>query len=238
MEKIPPNVSDTIQDFLKESSARNWEEETHPMWKTPELITYSLAQRWADSDKTVLDLGAGLGRNAKVFLDNQFYVTAIDNSAYAVEYMKNNFSKYENLSIFQADMCSLPLDTSSISNIFSFNVLEHCNSSLIEKIFSEIYRVMKPDGEIFFTITSKESSSWKNRDYPQVDENTKIKLKKGPEYGVMHYFADQQSLQKLLHNFKIIRMSHVQDLIFNDEPHNNCHYYVLAKCKKSKSKSL
>ena len=232
MEHLPANISDTTESLLQRDSSRNWEEETHPMWKAPELITYSLVQRWADFYKTVLDLGAGLGRNAKVFLDNQFYVTAIDNSTYAVEYMQKNFSQYNNLTVLHADMCSLPLENSSISCIFSFNVLEHCNSSLIGKIFAEIYRVMKPDGEIFFTITSKESPSWKNPAYPQVDANTKIKLKDGPEYGVMHYFADQQSLQKLLQDFRIIRMSHVQDLIFHDESHNNCHYYVLAKCKK------
>ena len=90
MEHFPANISNTTESLLQRDSSRNWEEETHPMWKAPELITYSLVQRWADSYKTVLDLGAGLGRNAKVFLDNQFYVTAIDNSTYAVEYMQKN----------------------------------------------------------------------------------------------------------------------------------------------------
>ncbi len=73
------------------------------------------------------------------------------------------------------DMHFLPFVDESFDGVFSFHVIYHTDTAGIRKVISEVYRVLKPGGEVFVTFNSKNNSSYlKNIQY-KIDENTIIK---------------------------------------------------------------
>ena len=70
----------------------DWKKNEKDFWVRPVTHMAYLGQRWVSHGKsTILDLGAGLGRNA-IYLAKQygFRVTALDESEYAVNYTKQS----------------------------------------------------------------------------------------------------------------------------------------------------
>ena len=65
------------------------------------------------------------------------------------------------------------------------------------EIIKEINRVLREDGECYLTLGSKSSPAFNNKDFPVVDENTKIRIEDGPENGIPHFYADYDLIQEL-----------------------------------------
>ena len=100
--------------------------------------------------------------------------------------------KKENLSIQvkNADMSKLPYDDNSFDAIYAYHVISHTDSVGIKRIINEISRVLRIGGEIFLTLCSKESWSYKDAGYPRLDENTVIKTDDGPEKGIPAFLCN------------------------------------------------
>lgn len=208
-----------------------WEEENNSYWYTPEPVVYELIRRWKNGIQ-LLDLGCGMGRNAFVFAKEGYQVTAIDNSSYAIDYVKKQ--KNPNITATIMDMSSLKIPNDSMDYIFAFNSLSHSDDYLLSLAIREIYRVLRPEGEIWLTLCSKNADGWNDLHSPIVSEHTRIKMKPGPEFGVAHYYADLEDVLFLFREFTIIDIRHVNHCYYDNAMRNSWHYQVLLKKDSNK----
>lgn len=204
-----------------------WESETKEYWKTPEPIVYSLINRWKNKGKDLLDLGCGMGRNAFVFAENGFNTIAIDSSSFAIQnVLKKNAN---NLTAYCMDMCRLEIPNDSVDFLFSFNVISHSDDYLISLVIREIYRVLRINGEAWISVCSKESDNWKDMESPLIQEHTKLKRRKGAEFGVAHYYADIADIHFLFREFDIIDIQHINHCFYDGKRQNSWHFQVLIR---------
>lgn len=213
----------------------NWEN-TDP---SPQLKPYDnciyLANKWKESGYVdVLDLGTGLGRHAIYFSKQGFNVTAMDISEYAVQYLKAWAAK-ENLLVNAevGDMQSLNYPSKSFDCIFAYHVISHTDSSGIKKTIAEIERVLKPNGEVYLSFCSKESTEFIESRLNKIDKNTLICQDK-LEKGIPHYYVDLNDIKELLANFNIELIKHTEYFYSDFNPNNHRRskfYYVNARLK-------
>ena len=74
----------------------------------------------------------------------------------------------------------------------------------MKQIINELNRTLKQNGECYLTLGSKNTWGFKQEDWPLVDENTRMRMEKGPEYKVPHFYADYNLIKKLFKTFEIL----------------------------------
>ena len=211
----------------------NWEINTNDLWLKPSIESYFYVKEWKNKQfKNVLDLGCGLGRHAILFAKNGFNVTACDLSDYGVNHL-NDWSDKENLKIetVVCDMLKLPFNENSFDAIFSYHTISHTDTIGVKKVINELKRVLKSNGELFLTLCSKETWSFKDAGYPKIDENTVLKQEDGPEDGIPHFYVNLEDIQKLFNDFEIISVRHIDDIYYTDKLNHSKHYFVHMKLK-------
>ncbi len=215
------------------SKAWDWKVNTDNYWLEPSDESYYLTHRWKKSDyKDILDFGCGLGRHAIHFAKEGFNVFAFDLSETAVEHVKQWAEKEKvQVEAVCADMQKLPYEDNSFDCIFAYHVISHTDTMGMKVILKEIERVMRPDGEIFLTLCSKETWSFKDAGYPKLDANTVIKVEDGPENGVPHFYVTAEDILELMSDFEMIKMRHIDDCYWNGALRNSKHYFVVARKK-------
>ena len=182
-----------------ESKGWNWKivkDDGELIWKNPSIESYYLLNRWmSQNKKEFLDLGCGFGRNG-------FNVNCFDISEEAIKRTKA-WAESEDLKFEYkvGDMLELPYKDEQFDCIYCRNVISHTDTEGMEQITSELYRVLKENGECYLTLGSKDTWGFK-QDWPMVDENTKLKMEEGPEYKTPHFFADYDLIKKLFKDFK------------------------------------
>lgn len=220
---------------MVESKGWRWDYikgEDEKVWKEPEVEAYYLKDRWKEQNKKdFLDLGCGLGRHSIFFAKHGFRVHSFDISEEAVTRTKE-FAKQENVEIDlkQGDMINIPFEANSIDCIYSKNVVSHTDTEGVKKIISEIDRVLRKEGECYITFCSKDTWGYKQKSWPNVDENTKIRMDKGAEYGIPHFYADYDLIIDLFKEFTIINVVQVENYYnVKNELHKSNHYHVLVR---------
>ncbi len=93
------------------------------------------------------------------------------------------------------------------------------------KITEELKRVLRNDGECYLTLGSKNTWGWK-QDWPQVDENTKIRIEDGPENGIPHFYADYDLIKEIFKDFSIEKIHEIRGFYGGRESY---HYHVLIR---------
>lgn len=211
----------------------DWSKAAGDVWLKPSEEAVAMMYRWKRQGcKKVLDIGCGKGRHALLFAQNGFEVSAIDISASAVEETLQALSAYSAVChVSRADMRDLPFDDGTFDAVFSYLTINHSDTAGVRKIVNEMHRVLKPGGEVFFTLGSSENPSYKSKKYPMLDKYTLINMEEGPEEGEPHFYADEEILYELLEPFAIIWLNHTHNLYHNGEKLDDWKYYVLAKKK-------
>jgi SAM-dependent methyltransferase len=101
--------------------------------------------------KLVLDVGCGMGRFADIASRWGARVVGVDLSA-AAEVAARNMEDREAVSIFRADVFSLPFAPESFDYIYSLGVLHHTPNC--EQAFKRLPRLLKPGGTIILWVYS------------------------------------------------------------------------------------
>lgn len=203
-------------------------------WKTPSAESFYLANRWQNLEfKDFLDLGCGLGRHAILFGKDGFAVSCFDISEEAINRTKV-WAESENLAFDYkvGDALNLPFNDNSFDAILSFHVINHTDTTGMRKIASEIYRVLRPGGECYLTLGSKDTWGWKETDWPLIDENTKLRQEDGPENNVPHFYADYDIIQDIFGIFEIIDVHQLEEFLRNkttNKIRKSWHYHVLLR---------
>lgn len=213
------------------SKAWDWKQENNPIWSKPSEESYYIAERWKTQHrKDILDFGCGLGRHSIYFAKQGFSVSAFDLSEEGVSSLRE-WAKAENVNIHTTvcDMLSLPYADNWFDGIYAYNVISHTDTNGMKTILAEIKRILKPGGEIFLTLCSKETWSFKDAGYPKIDENTVVITDEGPEKGIPHFGVNLDDIERLFHEFSVISVRHVDDCYLEGRKSNSKRYFVLAK---------
>lgn len=214
------------------SKAWKWEivDKDDKNWNTPSPEIFYLSNYWKNKGfKTLLDVGCGFGRNSIYMAKNGFFVSAFDLSDHNVNLTKEK-AKEQNVllkEVVVADMLKMPFEDESFDCIIAINVISHTDKEGFNKILSELKRVLKTNGEVYFTVGSKESFWFNNPVCTYVDENTRIRVEDGPENGIPHFYIDDKDCFTLFNDFTIVNIKNERELTQygNFSPH----YHVWLK---------
>jgi SAM-dependent methyltransferase len=99
------------------------------------------------NDKSVLEIGCGIGRMTESLSKNFQHVYAIDISDVMIENAKKRLSQLPNVSVQVNDGETIPYDNDKFNFIFSYLVLQHIPSKeSIQEYLAHMHRTLKPGG--------------------------------------------------------------------------------------------
>lgn len=217
------------------TKAWDWSKNTDDYWVTPCVESAFLAERWqSEGFKSFLDLGCGLGRHAVYMGTHGFEVTAIDLSDEAVQ-ATQNWAERENLQIkiCTGNMLDLPFKDNSFDCIIAYNVIYHTDTAGFQEALEEIQRVLRPGGELFLTLISKNTWSYhQSHKRKRIDENTVLRNENETGEDIPHFFANLNDIKRFFVNFKLIH-SPTEECEYNMEnpSYYSVHWKIIAKLK-------
>ena len=103
------------------------------------------------SGKQVLEIGCGMGTHAEMLLRNGASLTAIDQTALAVEATRRRLDlKRLDAQVLQQDAEKLTLPDRSFDVVWTWGVIHHSSST--EQCVGEISRVLRPGGRLMMMV--------------------------------------------------------------------------------------
>jgi 2-polyprenyl-3-methyl-5-hydroxy-6-metoxy-1,4-benzoquinol methylase len=210
-----------------------WDKADKKLWLEPSEDGVYLSEKWKlDGVKSILDLGCGLGRHSILFAEKGFDVTAVDLSKEAIEYLEKwKLDKKLEFKCIKSDMKKLDFLDDTFDSIFSYHVISHSDTMGVKEVISEIRRVLKPEGQVFLTLCSKEHFAFSDNNI-RIDENTILKTE-GAEIEVPHFFADKKLIYELFSEFTLIKVRHITECNLNNtNEKERSHFYIEARNNK------
>jgi SAM-dependent methyltransferase len=113
----------------------------HPQWLSDRFHFHAKEKLRRLENCIILDIGSGNSKNSK-FLNNT-------NKLYRLDYPTTNKRYFISPEIF-GDACALPIASKTVDVVLLFEVLEHISN--YENALQEIYRVLKPGGQLFISV--------------------------------------------------------------------------------------
>lgn len=146
------NIKNNKTDFLKD----NW------MEKYIDIINKL-------EDRNAIDLGCGIGQDTKYLLDKGFDVISCDISDVALNKLKELIPNSKTMQIDVKE--KLPFEDNSIGLINANLSIHYFDLENTIKIFSDIYRVLKPNGLFIGRMNSDKNESYVRETTKQIEEN-------------------------------------------------------------------
>ena len=197
-------------------------------WKTPDKDVVELMNEEKKNDnKSMLDLGCGIGRHSILFAQNDFDVTAIDISENAIRYLfewaqKTKIQVKASVNTVEA----LLKENRKFQFVLSYNVIYHGTISDVIRILEQVHQVMEPGGTFFFTIPSRQDGKYGVG--KKVEPHTFL-CEKSVHKGDIHYFTDDDDLKLLLKKYKILSIKKDEHIwIHNGEEQFSSYYKTVC----------
>lgn len=140
-------MTDSLRDRLRQAydtGAEARDLSPLPEWKVAERAGF-LYQIQKDQLCTLLEVGAGTGRDSRFFADAGCVVTCIDLSAEMVR-----LCCQKGLKALVMDVAELSFADASFDAVYSFNSLLHLPKGELPRVLQEIRRVLMPEGLFYF----------------------------------------------------------------------------------------
>jgi SAM-dependent methyltransferase len=127
-------------------------------WKFKER--QSFLQTLIEEDKnSILEIGAGTGRDGAYFKDNRFDVVCVDLSDEMVKLCRE-----KGLDARRMDFGKLEFEPEQFEAVYAMNCLLHVPKADLDEVLDQIYRVLKPGGLFFYGVYGGNSTEgvWEN----------------------------------------------------------------------------
>ena len=151
--------------------------------------------------KSIVELGAGLGRDTMFFAKNSVYVEALDYSETSVQSILSKSKKLNLTGLIKTQIFDvrkrLPFDDRSIDGCFSHMLYCMALSNYdLENLNKEILRILKPEGINIYTVRHTDDGDYKNGTHIGEDlyENDGF---------IVHFFS-QDKVNQLSKGFEIL----------------------------------
>jgi len=156
--------------------------------------------------KRVLDLGCGSGRHTVYLAKQGFDVHGLDNSKSGLKMARRWLDELKLKGHLVNSSCysQFPFKDDFFDAIISVQVIHHARLKDILKCISEIFRVLKPGGYVFVTVTKNRMKGRASK-VKVIGERTYVMLD-GPEKGIPHYIYTQSLLRKYFSRFEMIKI--------------------------------
>lgn len=115
------------------------------------LHRYSIALKFV-KNKTVVDIACGVGYGSAIISKIATEVIGIDIDSYTISEAKKKY-KSSNLSFLVGSADNIPIESSSVDIIVSFETIEHHDRH--EEMYIEIKRILRPDGVLIISSPDK-----------------------------------------------------------------------------------
>lgn len=115
-------------------------------WKISEIDKF-LNYMKKEKKLSLLDLGAGAGKQARMFKDCGIKVTCIDISKEMIRLCRE-----KNIDAYVMDFYNLTFGSETFDAVWSMNTLLHVSKSSVDKVLYNINRVLKSNGMFYFGI--------------------------------------------------------------------------------------
>jgi SAM-dependent methyltransferase len=149
----------------------------------------------------ILIPGFGYGRNAKLFIENEFKVTGIEISKSAIELAAENGI---NCAVHHGSVTSMPFDHEIYDGIFCY-ALVHLLTQKERKLFlKSCYNQLKQGGIMVFVVTNKDTEQYGRGKY--LSKN-RYEISKGLKV----YFYDSESVLKEFSEVGLIEFSDIEE---------------------------
>lgn len=135
------------------------EVESKKLFVEPNILSFSEFQKW--KNKSVLEIGCGIGTAAINFARNGASYTGVELSSESLELTKKRFDVYGYSGDFylcNAEELSSVLPNTKYDLVYSWGVIHHSPNP--EKIVEEAKKYLKEDGTLKIMVYAKHS--WKN----------------------------------------------------------------------------
>lgn len=172
-------------------------------WKKPDAGVASTSRHWADEGRRLIwDLGCGAGRHMAFLLSAGFDVVGTDVSQNGLKACAEALRQADlPTRLARADMTAAPFSGSIFDAAISTNVLNHNPRALLVQAIAEVWRVLRPGGEVYLTVLNTED--WRYGSGEEVEPDSFV-LAEGPETGILHHFFSEADLRQWLSAFEIL----------------------------------
>ncbi|AWE06397.1 class I SAM-dependent methyltransferase [Lysinibacillus sp. 2017] len=180
-------------------------------------------------DIKILELGCGPGANVWYISREGFTVYGIEGSATAVK--RANLRLNEEVigwsgEIIQGDFSQLPYEGDFFDAVIDNEAIYVNSFEDSKKIFSEVHRVLKPNGKVFSKTFA--TGSWGDQTGTNVGYNEWI-VAEGPLKGTGNCrFSSEEDIQELLLGFKLEGIEY-QKVSYGNLEHEVKEWIVVAK---------
>lgn len=159
----------------------------------------------------ILELGCGVGNDSIAFASAGHHVLATDFSEVAIRKNAERFKGNSNLAFETLDMSQpFRFSDNEFDVVYSRLSLHYFNDETTRKIFSEIQRVLKPDGHLYFICKSIND--------PLYGKGEKIEKDMFENEGhIRHFFSDEYAASLLGNNFKIEKIESGDDKFYGSD---------------------
>ncbi len=199
-------MNKTNHEFIRNYELETWTrcsdnyEDTFAML-TNKMISPLMKVTEIKSGSRILDIGCGPGNSTNILSETGAKVTGIDFSQKMID---NATISYPKINFKQADAESIPEEDNTFDVVIANYVVHHLPDP--EKVFSEIARVLKPNGKFAFAVWGpKVEQSSIGAFVKAVSSHHELSdLPHGPLYGVTDYEVFNSLIEKAgLSDFKI-----------------------------------
>ena len=178
------------------------------------------------TEKTVLDLGCGLGRHAMACAERKFDVFALDFSKEAIEQL-DRISQEHGLNIRTklGDYKEKIFQDESFDIIIAFNVLYHGNRQAFQSAVDLCREYIKPNGLILMTCPTHDDGKYGSGE--EVEPHA-YKSLNSVHPGDIHYFCDEEDIDDIMKGFKILSKTKKEYYWMNGDEKQFCSYWVIV----------
>ena len=146
----------------------------------------------------LLDLGAGQGQDSRLFAQHGFKVTTTDFTPAPLQISKK-LADTEGLEMtFQEVDVSkkLPFEDKTFDVVYSHMALHYFDKETTQRMFSEISRILNPNGVFATLLNTVEDSETTNPDFKEVEKD----LFENPA-GILKRYFSVESMRDLTHDY-------------------------------------
>lgn len=169
----------------------------------------------------ILEVGCGSGPNLWFAAREGFNVTGIDGSNSAIKIVKSRFQSEGLTGEFKVVNFSedLPFESNKFDLIIDRAAITYCGERTSDKLISEIYRVLSPNGHFFFNPYSDEHSSFIKGEEGKDGMTTNIQGGSLQGTGDILFYSKKEIMKKI-RNFSIVKLNHIMQSDIAQEKEN------------------